>query len=394
MTHARAWRTLAFCGCGACGVLSFAHSARAAPSDAASELDPGESPSRVEVTMIGDVERDPLLFERIRSLFPSQTAVLLSEEHRLDQRAVLLPQRVDTVYVWIRVTELSDARVYLALAERGAQVRYLFRQTRLESGLDEVGGETLAQIAHSSARALWLHEQQSSREAVVNALQKEAPIASSSVPKAEPPPVAINNGAAPVKDERAPTDDATRGQLEPSTFRLGLGVNGTTHSSGSEGFLQELGVFFGFEYRGRFSLRAAARYLLPADFDVPPAAVHLTGGSGELRAGWSSSDARRLRVRLEGGLGALLGRAQSTIVDEQPKAHALSSQTFQRAYALAAAGLEFPFGPAWVAASLDVRVPLGSTSYEVAGQAGAVTSASLCPGGSLEVGVGFDPAPR
>jgi hypothetical protein len=362
--------------------------ARAAVSD----TDQSQPLARVEVAMIGEVERDPVLFERLRSLFPSETSVVLSADHQLDQRAVLRPQRVDTVYVWIRVSALSEARVYLALAERDAQARYLFREIKLDSGLDEVGSETLAEVAHSSARALWLHEQQSSREELLIALEKEAPAPRSTTPAVAPTPT-IAFASVPGQDSSAPAQRDGNGK-NSRALRLGIGAMGTTHSSGSEGWMQEIGGFFGVEFRGRLSLRAAVRYLVPTDFGVPPARVHLTGGSGELRAGWLSSDASRMHVRLEAGLGALLGRAQSTIVDEQPKAHALAAQDFQRAYALAAAGFEWPVGPAWVAAGLDLRVPFGGTSYEVNGQAGASNSASICPGGSLEVGFGFDPALR
>jgi hypothetical protein len=348
--------------------------------------------------MIGDVARDPPLFGRIRSLFSPETAVLLRDDRLLDQRAVLLPQRADTVYIWIRVTERTQARVYLALAERGGQARYLFREVRLDSGLDEVGGETLAEVAHSSARALWLREQQSSRQVVVDALEREA-VAPSPAPASTAPSKvsAIAISSSPIvtpHDAPEPEPSASEHLAPPPTLRLGVGASGTTHSSGAEGWLQEVGGFLSFEFRGGLSLRAAVRYLVPTDFGLAPARVHLNGASGELRAGWLSNDAARPRVRLEAGLGVLLGRAQAVIVDEQPKAHALPAQDVERPYALAAAGFEWPIGPAWLAASADLRVPLRTTSYEVGGQSEASTSASLCPGGSLEVGIGFDPALR
>jgi len=347
----------------------------------------------VEVAMSGDVERDPLLFERVRSLFSAQTTVVPSDDHRFDQRTVLAPQRTDTVYIWIRVTERSAARVYLTLTEQGEQPRYLFREIKLDSGLDEVGSETLAEVAHSSARALWLREQQSSRATVVDALERETPTQPEPPPAPEPEPLVTIAPVPTVSDSVDPASRSSR-RVAPPVLRLGLGASGTTHSSGTEGWVQEVGGFFSVEYRGRYSLRLAARYLVPTDFGVPPARVHLTGGSGELRAGWLSTDAPRLRARFEAGLGALMGRAQASIIDEQPKAHALAGQDFHRGYALAAAGLEWPFGPAWVATSLDVRVPFAGTSYEIGGQAGSSTTCSLCPGGSLEVGVGFDPVLR
>ena len=391
MIDARNWRRVVVFCCGVSSSCAFAQTACAASSPSAVEADSSAPLTRVEVAMLGDVERDPVLFERIRSLFSEQTTVVPSAEHQLDQRAVLRPRHVDTVYIWIRVTERSAARVYLTLAERGGRARYLFREVRLDSGLDEVGGETLAQVAHSSAQALWLREQQSSREALVDALAREAEHAPLSSTDSTPPSL-VPAPVSTADDSPEPAHASARSKSGP--LRLGIGVSGATHSSGSEGFLQEVGVLFAFEYRGWFSLRTKISYLVPTDFGVPPARVHLTGATGELRAGWSSKDATRMRVRLEAGLGALLGRAQSTIIDEQPRAHALAAQDVQRAYALAAAGFEWPVGPAWVGASVDLRVPFGKTSYEVAGQAGATTSASLCPGGSLEVGFGFDPAPR
>ncbi|HYQ31127.1 MAG TPA: hypothetical protein VER04_28025, partial [Polyangiaceae bacterium] len=122
--------------------------------------------TRVEIALIGNTEQDPALFERIRSLFSEQTLVLQRDSERIDQGAVLLPQRADTVYIWIRVAE-RNARVYLALAEEGGPARYLFREVALDAGVDEVGGETLAEIAHSSAQALWLRQLQTPRQALV-----------------------------------------------------------------------------------------------------------------------------------------------------------------------------------------------------------------------------------
>jgi len=390
MIRTRAWRVWFFCCCSISGWCVAAPSAYAASGAGAIEDEQSQSIHRVEVAMLGDVDRDPVLFERIHSLFPSETAVVLREEHELDQRAVLVPQRADTVYVWIRVTERSDARVYLAMSEQDGQARYLFREVRLDSGLDEVGGETLAEVAHSSARALWLHEQQSSRESLIAALEREpeaSPAPATAAPVVAPSPVSARDSAEPAQHRSSK-------RAAPPKFLLGVGASGMTHSSGTEGWLQEVGAFFAFEYRGRLSLRAAVRYLIPTDFGLPPARVHLNGATGELRGGWISSDPSRIRVRLEGGLGLLFGHAQATIIDEQPQAHALAGQDFQRAYAVAAGGLELPFGPAWVALGADVRVPLRTTSYEVGGQSGASTSCSLCPGGTLEVGVGFDPTPR
>jgi hypothetical protein len=346
---------------------------------------------RVEVAMLGESQRDPLLFERIRSLFLPQTELVERGDRQLDQRSVLRPPRADTVYIWIRVSDGTQARVYLALAEHDRSPRYLFREVTLESGLDEVGAETLAEVAHSSARALWLREQQSSRETVVAALERETTRAR---PRLEATTTPVVAAPGPATDASTSARPSSAPRVEAPALRLGFGASAVTYASGTEGLLSELGGVFLFEFRGRFALRGAARYLVPTDFELPPVRVHLNGAAGELRAGWLTSDARRARFRLEAGLGVFLGRARATIVDAVPAAHPLGARAFERAYALAAVAFEWPIGPAWIAAVGDLRVPLMTTSYEVSGQRGAGTSSALCPGGALEVGIGFDPAPR
>ena len=389
----------AFCLVGAtglsawCGVVRTAYASPEPSSGADPNADAQKPPlGRLEVALIGDVEQDPVLFERIRSLFPPQTAVVLRTDDHIDQRAVLLPQRADTVYIWIRVTERTRARVYLALAEGGERARYLFRELRLDAGLDEVGGETLAEVAHSSAQALWLRELQTSRPAVVAALEREVEQPRGAEAKSAGVPTAVAPGSAQDSPESLQTSAAARG--EDRSLRLGLGMSETAHTSGAEGWLHEPGGFLTFEYRARLSLRVAVRYLVPTEFDLPPARVHLSGASGEFRGGWLSNDARHMRLRIEAGVGVLLGHARASIIADQPQAHAFAGQEFERVYSLAAAAFEWPLGPAWIAAGVDLRVPLRTTSYEVGGQSGASTSSALCPGGSLELGIGFEPVMR
>lgn len=386
MIDARRWRALVFCGCCLVGLTSIAS---AAPALTARADEANPSLTRVEVALSGEAGQDTLLFERIRSLFAAPTNVVRSDEQPFDQRAVLSPPRSDTVYIWIRVTESSRARVYLTLAERGEPARYLFREITLDAGLDEVAAQTLAEVAHSSARALWLREQQSSQTTLLDALERDT---------TPPPTLTAGLSPRPAIAPAAPVRDASASEQRPPrqvrSLRLGIGASATTHSSASEGWLPEVGAFLAAEHRNGFSLRAAARYLVATDFGVPPARVHLSGFSGELRAGWLTTRATQIRVRFEAGLGVLLGNARATIAFEEPRAHALAARDFRRGYALGAVGLEWPIGPIWVAASTDLRVALATTSYEVAGQTGGRRSATLCPGGSLEVGFGFDPAWR
>ncbi len=358
-------------------VCAFAPEARAAPPDAAAAE---RAPlTNVEIALVAEADRDPLLFERIRSLFAADTAVTRRGVDRLDVNAVLRPERTDTVYLWIRISEQSAARVYLSVTEADGNSRYLVRELQLDAGLDEVGSEMLAQVVHSSVQALWRREQQTSRQAVLAALEREI----------EPPPPA----PAPVPVAPAPRP-AAKPEPKTASLRFAVGASDTAHASGAEGWLHEPGAFLAFEHSARLSLRVAVRYLVPTEFDVLPARVRLSGSSAELRAGWLSSGPTHVRVRLEAGLGILLAHVGSSLAAMEPPAHASTGRDVERVHALAAAAIEWPLGPAWLAAGADLRVPLRRTSYDIGGGSGGRESASLSPGGMLEIGVGFEPGAR
>jgi hypothetical protein len=376
------WRAMLFCLCGLGGVEGTAH---AGPDSSSSDAPRTPLLARVEIALLGAAEQDPVLFERIRSLFPASTAVVQRDVNRIDRRAVLLPERADTVYIWIRVTEETNARVYLALNEEDGRARYLFREIKLDAALDEVGGETLAEVAHSSAQALWLRELQTPRQTLVAALEREDTPPKRARPVDAPPPQRV---ASEARDFLDPPD--RRFEPSGSSIRLALGASESAHAASSEGWMHEPGALLALEYRAQLSLRAFVRYLVPTEFELPPARVRLSGVSGEARAGWLSGDFARMRVRLEAGLGVLWGNARASIVADEPKASALAAQKFERVYASAAALVEWRLGPAWLAGGADLRVPLQSTSYEVQGQDATRQSSTLSPGASLELGFGFD----
>lgn len=355
---------------------------------AAPAVDAGLSagPSRVEVVLVGVAERDPALFERIRSLFARDALVLLRAESGVLSRAVLRPERADTLYIWIRSSSRTSARVYLAMREESEQsARYLYRDVTLESGLDEVGSESLAQVAHSAAEALWSREQEVSKLELSRALARESELA----PPA-PPPVSEQTPPRPAADEahdapqvaKPPTDRAV-------PLRMGLGASFGTHGGGDEGWLSEPGAFVRASY-GDFSLRLGANYLMPTEFELLPAKVRLSGGSGELRAGWLPFRGRRARVRLEAGLGAWAGRWTATIIADEPRAQAHSA-SFLRPYALAAGAFEWSFGSGWIAARAELRSRFKRTDYEIAGANNSATTTYLNPGAALELGVVLDP---
>ncbi|HET9930007.1 MAG TPA: hypothetical protein VFQ35_04935 [Polyangiaceae bacterium] len=373
----------AFAWCVAVAALGPTAARAAAPVNDVSRVD---APPRIEVVLVGAAERDPALFERLRTLFPPPSLVILRKETGVVSSAVLTPERADTLYIWIRSSSRNVARVYLAAREQSEEsARYLYREVALESGLDEIGSESLAQIAHSAAEALWSREQEISKLEVLRALAKESEAASSrALPASEAPSVtpALRPREAP-PPARAPANEAVH---------VALGASFGTHSGGDEGWLSEPGAFVMGSY-GRASLRLGANYLMPAEFELLPARVRLSGGSAELRAGWLAFAGRRARVRLEAGIGAWAGRWMAMIVADEPKAHA-NSASFLRGYGLAAGAFEWSLGSGWIAARAELRTRFRKTDYEVEGVATSASSSYLNPGAALELGVVLDGGAR
>lgn len=211
-------------------------SAIAAPSDS--------GPPHVQVMLVGDAQSDPTLFARIRSLFDPQTEIALHRADRLDSTAVLKSGNPDTVYLWITLQNRSGARVYASAREsNSAAARYLFREVRLASGLDEVGDELLAHVAHSCAKALWAHEKQMPSPEIAAELNRDparmgatapaaAAAAAAPAPTAAPAPAAVAApAAAPAR--AAATAAAAAAVATPAT--VGSPAAATAPASGGAG---------------------------------------------------------------------------------------------------------------------------------------------------------------
>ena len=355
------------------------------------------TPPRVEVTLAGDALGDPALFARIRSLFSPATSVVLSLDDPLDAGAVLAPLHADAVYVRLRV-QGRGARLYLSAREDApaSAARYLVHDVRLDAALDEVGSETLAEIAHSLTEALWRYERQTPKTEVVAALEDDVGVRSS------PAGRSASRGADSARAARsqAPLQDA--GVTEHSAWqrssalRALFTIGDAVHAAGDEGLLHEPGVFLRAEFLQRFSLGIGASYLIPNEFVVAPiespVLVRLRGASGELRAGWSAGELLGARARFEAGVGVLFASWSAALATEDPRARANPSQRFDRWYGLGSVALEWPIGPLRLAARAELRVPWRRTSYEIAGTNSSSSSGGVHPGGGLELGFLFDPS--
>lgn len=338
-----------------------------------------------------DGSMDPALAGRIRSLFASNVHVTVRAAPRVSPRDVLEPDQPDTVFVWISLGGSRPARIYLAARDgEGHEARYLLREVPLESGLDEIGGETLAQVTHSSVTALWSRQQAVPREDLARELRDEA--ARQSDPAERQP-----SRAGPV---RTPTErglarrgaearrvHASAAPTRPKSWRWIGGAELSGYHSGDEGWLVSPGAFFGMLWSRRWSVRASASVLVPSSFEAGPARVHLEGGASELRGQVAVLGAQRWRLRVDAGAGVQVLWWHAAAA---PPATTLGGEREVRGFGLGSVAGEYRVGCCVVAAVRgDVRVPLVRTDYRVLydGVAKARASAGIAPGLAMEIAV-------
>lgn len=190
--------------------------------------------------------------------------------------------------------------------------------------------------------------------------------------------------AAPASEPKATS------QVSERPVSIVLAAAYSTHASGGEGWLDQLGGSISAVLVDHFSVRAAAAYLAPQQFELSFTRVHLTGLLGELRLGWKPKAAANFRPHLEAGLGVLSTRwrAESFAPAEE---QAGTSQ--KRYFSLAAIGYEWSPSYVTLAARFELRVPFRDTSYHVLGSTDSSRSAHswLNPGFAIEIGVPLDP---
>ncbi|HOU93615.1 MAG TPA: hypothetical protein PLU22_21335 [Polyangiaceae bacterium] len=346
----------------------------------------GASPPRVEVVLIragaasdvapGPTERDAALGERIGSLFGPTTEVALRSATALAPGEVLDPAPGATVHVWITVTRGGTARVYLATRPGDdAPARYLWREVALESGLDEVGAETVAQVAHSSVMALWSRGAETPRDELAVELARE-------------PPAPAAAAAAP-PGARAPTPDrGATGEAPERPVTATATARATAHHSGDEGWVLAPGLSAGVAVRERWSARVGVGRQLPAHLDAGPASVRVAGSELEARVGATLARVGPLRWSVEAGGGMLLvrweARAASPEVTLAPR-----EERETRGFGAVGVGVEASLGARLRGAvAAELRLPLQTTRYLVVtdGEPAEVARAGAAPGVSLELG--------
>lgn len=357
-----------------------------------------EPPNAVELVLVGAAQTEHSLYDRVRSLFPPDTRFTSDARAELDPSAVLHPPIAGTLYLWITLNAESRARIYVTTREQDHEsTRYFYRDVLLVAGLDEVGRETLAQVAHSSACALWERERQISRQLLVSAIEADATVqAAAATPNAtraaSPLPMAPSAGeskpAAPPDSllSRQAKKEDTSGAAQVGVI---LAAAYSTHASGGEGWLDQLGGSVTAVFGQQYSARAAAAYLAPQQFELSYTRVRLTGYQSELRLGWNPRGVGNFRPHLETGIGVLAARWSA---DSVSPATGQPGASQRRVFTVAAVGCEWKPSYVMLATRFELRIPFRETSYQVLGSTdnSRTVHSWLNPGFAIEVGFPLD----
>jgi hypothetical protein len=361
-------------------------------------------PPRVIVFSVERLDQTGDFYARLRSWFDAGTRVELRTVTVLDEDSIVKPTEGATIYAFISQPLRAQLRIYLSMRDPSTQqVRHGFREMSLESGLDEVGVESLAEVIHSSAAALWQHQQQVSEERLLSKLHSDlaslgatAP-ASDTVPKSvpsSPPKGARRDSRVRIVSAFVTPVDPIAPDAQRTTRSVGaaIGASYAAYRLGDEGWQFAPGGFVAID-RG-WSLRVTASYLRESSFDVGPARVTLGGVAFDARLGaafWGSKP-WRLRMRPEIGIG--LRRTVWSATANVP-AVAAPGDTSWRDYGVGAWTTELLLGPIWVGIRGELLVTFRRTSYDVqaSGAAQASATSQIGPGIGLEIGIPFTQTP-
>jgi hypothetical protein len=341
----------------------------------------GSAPPRVEVVLVRIAE-EPIAFgARVKTLFDPRTTVTLEAKPALSTLEVLEPREPGTVYVFVTRDEQGRALIYVATREQqGRAARYLLRTVELDAGLDEMGAETIAQVAHSSVMALWSQTAETSQEAVAGELNREA--------KRQPPAPTSSPGRPPRPRPR-PTSPPAEKRESPGALSARAGARLAVHASGDEGLQVSPGAHARLLAFQTVELGLEASVLVPSRFEVPPVRVRLSGFGAEGRASGFVFHSDVVRLRLDAGFGVLFVHWRAEEVSSTAgSGWSLSSERESRPYFAVGTAAELPLGSVLDAAlRAELRVLTTPARYMVAVGERRETSAeaALAPGLALEL---------
>ncbi len=343
------------------------------PNEAASRAsadreEPASIP--VQVILIGNAGSQGELESRIRSWFGAEVPLAVVRQRDLVTEHVLSPD-LERVSVWVTPRSATQARLFFVVPTGdGSSARYLIRDVPLGEGLDEVGGERIAQVVHSSVSALLEGEIESTRQEVERSLAEVdiAPASSDPAPKpaaVRRPPIVQER---PRKRPRPPRtqENTDLAQLRPvaaAFYRVAwASAEGTAHGPGlGTGVVLLLdGAELGVLARGQLTWPRSRT------FDELNVTLSERLLRFALHAGHAVSDGVALNV--EAGPGVVWVKFEPTATGSEITA--TPGGTNRRTFMSIGVGATFRLGAVRVGARAEVDLYASRSHYDVATRTG------------------------
>jgi hypothetical protein len=234
----------------------------------------------VEIVLVGRLGQDPVFASRVTSWFsPERFHVKLRRARFLEPRQVLVPSSDAAVHVWVTLSGDDVARLYFSSAgAAGGPSTYFLRDLRLESGLDEIGAEHVAEVLNLSTQAFLDGQAHSEREELERTLNAEPAPAPEPGQPAQPKPLAKPQ---PPPDKPQPPPPPGR---EPRDWGAAIGY-GVSYRA-DEGIWHGPRLSLGATLLRRLGVRAAVQGALPHTRELTPLELRFYGASFLVAATW------------------------------------------------------------------------------------------------------------
>jgi hypothetical protein len=315
----------------------------------------GEARRTVEIVLVGKLGQDPVFAARVTSWFsPERFRVKLRRARYLEARQVLVPAGDAAVHVWVTLSGDDVARLYFSSAgAAGGPSTYFLRDLRLESGLDEIGAEHVAEVLHLSTQAFLDGQAHSEREELERTLKAE--------PASEPEPAQPNRLPAPVKPHAAPDKPKPPPRRQPRDWGAGIGY-GISYRA-DEGIWHGPRLSLGAMLLRRLGVRAAVQGALPSTRELTPLELRFYGASFLVAATFRHALVPGVELEWFAGPGIDLVR-YDPLRPVDPMYRTATAATEARPEA--AVGLCAAFGRApMLSVVVQASVPLTETHYDV-----------------------------
>jgi hypothetical protein len=331
---------------------------------------------RVDIVLVGRAGAEGALGERIESWFSPSATLSITKEQKLFAERVLGPLPTRRVVVWVTERTPREARVYFAVTgDTQEATRYLVRDVPLEAGFDEIGGERVAQVVHSSVTALI--------EGSVEVAERPE-IARVLAAPTEPAKPSLARAAKPIYVPVSPPQKTEPPSPEPDFSPL-AGAFYRGAYAGDEGFAHGPGMSLGatFDF-GEYGLGAVARgqYFVPHTERLDDLDMRLSGFAARLGAR-GAFFARPLVLDLElgGGISWVRYDPLETASGPIPGARDVDPRFF----AFASLGPTHDFGSLRLGARVELEMYSGRAVYKLDTGEEIGESARFQPGLVIEI---------